>query len=75
MQKFLEPESVILIGATRKTGLGSYNGVEMMLRYGYKGRIYPINPNAHEICGLKVYSSVTEVPETAELVPNQANIK
>jgi len=42
MQKFLEPESVILIGAPRKTGLGSYNGVEMMLRYGYKGRIYPI---------------------------------
>lgn len=38
-----------------------------MLRYGYKGKIYPINPNAPEICGIKAYTSIAEVPETADL--------
>jgi len=67
MQKFFDPESVVMIGAPRKTGMGAYNGVEMMLRYGYKGRLYPINPKADDICGLKAYPSVVEVPETADL--------
>ncbi|MFB3925600.1 MAG: acetate--CoA ligase family protein [Syntrophales bacterium] len=67
MHKFFDPESVVMIGAPRKTGQGAYNGVEMMLRYGYRGRIYPINPKADQICGLKVYSSVAEVPEAADL--------
>jgi acetyltransferase len=67
MRNYFEPESVVMIGAPRKTGQGAYNGVEMMLRYGYKGRIYPINPKADEICGLKAYASVAEVPETVDL--------
>ncbi len=67
MRNFLQPESVVLIGAPRKTGPGMYNGVEMMLRYGYRGRLYPINPKADEICGIKAYASVTEVPEVADL--------
>lgn len=67
MRKFLEPESVVMIGASRKTGAGAYNGVEMMLRYGYKGRVYPINPNADEICGLTAFPFVNNVPEVADL--------
>lgn len=67
MQKFFDPESVVMIGAPRKTGMGAYNGVEMMLRYGYGGRLYPINPKADEICGLKAYPSVVDVPEKADL--------
>jgi len=67
MRNFLEPGSVAIIGAPRKTGSDTYNGVEMMLRYGYQGRIFPINPKADKICGLKVYPSITDVPETADL--------
>jgi len=67
MHNFLQPDSVVLIGAPRKSGPGTYNGVEMMLRYGFKGRIYPINPKADEICGIKAYASVMEVPEVADL--------
>jgi len=39
----------------------------MMLRYGYKGRIYPINPQAGEICGLRAFSSVADLPEPVDL--------
>ncbi|MDD5234431.1 MAG: acetate--CoA ligase family protein [Syntrophales bacterium] len=67
MRLFFEPESVVVIGAPRKTGPGALNNIEMMLRYGYKGRVYPINPNADAICGIKAFPSVSEVPETPDL--------
>jgi len=67
MKKFLEPESVALIGVPRQSGPGSYNNAETMLRYGFRGRIYPINPNAATICGLKAYPAVGDVPDTVDL--------
>ncbi len=67
MLKFFQPDSVVMIGAPRKTGPGTYNGIETMLRYGFRGRLYPINPKADEICGLKAYPSVSRVPEVADL--------
>jgi len=67
MQKFLNPSSVALIGVPRKTGVGSFNNCEAMTRYGFTGRIYPINPNAAEICGLKSYAALTDIPERADL--------
>jgi acyl-CoA synthetase (NDP forming) len=67
LKKFLEPESVALIGVPRQSGPGSYNNAETMLRYGFQGRIYPINPNAAEICGLKAYPAIGDVPEIVDL--------
>jgi len=67
MHKFFDPESVAVIGVPSKTGVGAFNNVETMLRYGYEGRIYPINPRVGEICGLKTYSSVLEIPEPVDL--------
>jgi acyl-CoA synthetase (NDP forming) len=67
MKKFLEPKSLALIGAPSKTGPNAFNGVETLLRYGYKGVIYPVNPKAQEICGLKSYPSALDIPSVADL--------
>ena len=67
MEKFLNPRSVVIVGAPRRTGPGSFNNVETMLRYGYGGRIYPVNPQAGEICGLRAFESIAHVPERADL--------
>jgi len=68
MQKFLDPASVALIGVPRNTGNGSFNNAETLLRYGYEGKILPVNPNTTEICGLKTYPSIADIPETVDLV-------
>ena len=52
MQKFFEPASVVLIGVSRQTGPGAYNNLEMMLRYGYRGRIHLVHPKVPEILGV-----------------------
>jgi acetyltransferase len=67
MHKFMDPSSVALIGTPRRTGAGAFNNAEMMLRYGFKGRIYPVNPAGGEILGLKVYPAVADIPETVDL--------
>ena len=34
-----------------------------LVRFGYEGKVYPINPKAAEILGYKAYPSITAVPE------------
>ncbi|MBA7659442.1 hypothetical protein ES703_67422 [subsurface metagenome] len=41
--------------------------VESMLKGGYEGKIYPINPKGGEILGLKVYPSLRDLPETPDV--------
>ena len=67
MDIFMNPASIALIGVPRKTGVGAFNGCETMLRYGYQGRLYPINPKAGEICGRKSYASLADLPEQVDL--------
>ena len=67
MRLFFEPRSVVLIGVSRKTGPGAYNNLEMMLKYGYAGKIYVVHPKVSEILGHTTYSTVSELPEAPDL--------
>lgn len=67
MRLFMEPRSVALVGATRATGLGSWNALEHLLSYGFSGKLYPVNPTTEEILGVKCYPSVKEIPSDIDL--------
>jgi acyl-CoA synthetase (NDP forming) len=67
LRPFFEPESVAIIGTSRTPGKGGYNIIENLLRLGYPGRIYPVNPRAEEILGLTVYPDLESIPELPEL--------
>lgn len=67
MHYFFEPRSVVLIGVPRKTGPGAYNGLEMLLRYGYQGKIYVVHPKASEILGIRTCARVADLPEIPDL--------
>jgi len=41
--------------------------VECLILFGYKGTIYPVNPKADEIYGVRSYASVMDTPEVPEL--------
>ena len=66
----LEPRNVAVIGASRDPESVGH-GVLLSLLQGcmlgnackpFKGRIFPVNPNADEILGVKCFSSVKDVP-------------
>lgn len=67
LKPFFEARRVAVIGASRTPGKGGYNIVENLLKLGYSGDIYPINPRAKQLLGLKVYSTLQDTPETPDL--------
>lgn len=63
----LYPSSVAVIGASRNPKKIGFQVLYNLIKDGYRGRIYPINPNAEEILGLKCYPSILEVPDVIDL--------
>jgi len=64
---FIEPKSIAIIGASRSTGQGSLNMVENLLSFGYQGKIFPVNPKATEILGIKTYPNAKDIPDHVDL--------
>jgi len=67
LENFFRPKSVAVIGASRETGKVGNVVVRNLKRYGFDGKIYPINPRTTEILGLKVYPTVMDVDGSIDL--------
>ncbi|MGC8932933.1 MAG: acetate--CoA ligase family protein [Candidatus Methanodesulfokora sp.] len=66
LDPIFKPEAVAVVGASRTEGKLGYT-VLRNIKEGFKGRIYPVNPKADEILGLKCYSSIEEIPDRIDL--------
>ncbi len=64
---FFRPRGVAVIGASRDPNKLGYGVVRNLLEQGYEGPVYPVNPNAEEILGLRAYRSIGSVPDPADL--------
>jgi len=62
MKRIFSPAGIAIIGASGDPSKLGYSTVKNIIDGGYKGKIYPINPKADEILGLKCYRSVQEIP-------------
>ena len=61
MDTVFHPKSVAIIGASTTNQEAGW--VARLRNFGYTGHIYPINPKATEVSGLKAYPSVRDIPE------------
>ncbi len=67
LDAFFKPSSVAVIGASQKElSIGNVI-IKNLQTYGYKGKIFPVNPKVNEIRGLKAYPSILDVPERVDL--------
>jgi acetate---CoA ligase (ADP-forming) len=64
---FFEPTSVAMVGASRREGTIGRTIVENMTRCGFRGSVYPVNPEAEEIAGLRCYSNVRTIGAKVDL--------
>ncbi len=62
LDKMLRPKTVAVVGASATPGKIGYTVINNLIKGGYTGKIYPINPTCTEILGLKCYPSISEVP-------------
>ncbi len=67
LKYLFHPKSIAVIGASRSPGKIGHEIVRNIIGFGFDGKIYPINPNANEILGLKAYPSVLNVPDEIDL--------
>ena len=63
-----EPRSVAIIGASSDRGKIGHSVISNITKYGYKGKIFPINPKGGEIEGIKAYKSILDVKEEIDVV-------
>ncbi|MFO7712983.1 acetate--CoA ligase family protein [Desulfosarcina sp.] len=62
LDSLFNPVGVAVIGASGKELHIGNRVIKNLLDFGYKGGIYPINPKADEIRGIKAYPSILDVP-------------
>jgi len=67
LDALFRPKAVAIIGAsTKELSIGNVI-IRNLQEYGYKGGIYPINPTAPEVRGVKAYKSLDEIPAEVDL--------
>ena len=60
-QSFFNPRSVAIVGASSNAQKTGARVQRFLVSHGYKGKIYPVNPNREEIFGLKCYPKLTKI--------------
>ena len=64
---FFNPKSIAIIGASRTAQKVGSIVLKNLIDGGYKGKIYPVNPNVSELNNLPCYSKISQLPEVPEL--------
>ena len=67
IDKMLNPRSIAVVGATERMQYGG-RFLRSVLTAGDQVRVYPVNPRYNELMGLQCYPSVSDLPESPDLV-------
>jgi len=65
---FFYPKSVAVVGASRNPDTPNFYLVPNLVKLKFPGKIYPVNPNAEEIMGLKAYPDLKSIEGDIDLV-------
>ncbi len=65
---FMNPKSIAVVGASRTPGRAGYVVVQNVSRRYREGSVFPVNPSAAEILGLRCYPDLSSLPEKPEIV-------
>ena len=67
LQYALNPKSIAVVGASRYSTKVGYKVVDGLQTWGYKGKIYPVNPRSEKVGGLDAYPTVKDIPDEIDL--------
>jgi acyl-CoA synthetase (NDP forming) len=66
LEPLFRPKSIAIIGATEDPNRVAGLPLKYALDHGYKGKLFPVNPNRDTVRGLKCYRSVLDIPEEVD---------
>lgn len=67
LKRLFSPESIAVIGASEGFDKLGYHVMKSLIEGKYKGMIYPVNPRAEELWGIRTYPSVETIPAEVDL--------
>jgi acetate---CoA ligase (ADP-forming) len=67
LKAVLDPKSIAIIGASDNPNKIGGRPLVYLSRFGYRGKVYPINPKRTETLGYKTYPSLKDLPESPEV--------
>ena len=68
LDPFFNPQSVAVVGASSHVGKVGYEILAGLIKGGYPGAVFPINPSHSEVQGLKTYPNLKSIGQTPDLV-------
>jgi acetyltransferase len=68
IDRIFKARSVAVVGVSSDPAKLGYMTLDSILKGGYKGRVYPVNPRGGELLGLKVYKELCQLPGPPDLV-------
>jgi acetyl coenzyme A synthetase (ADP forming)-like protein len=63
----LAPRTIAVIGASSRSGTIGHQVLENLVRCGFTGAVYPVNPAATPVCAVRAYPSITAVPDAVDM--------
>ena len=67
VQRLLRPGSVAVIGASREPGAPGHEVLRSLLAHGFEGPVFPVNPAAAHVSGVRAYADVRDIPDPVDL--------
>ena len=68
LDPLLRPQSIAVLGATEREGTVGRHTIENLLKGGYEGGLYAVNPGRKSVLGVPCYPSLATLPEPVEHV-------
>jgi acetyl coenzyme A synthetase (ADP forming)-like protein len=67
LDAILRPKSIAVVGASRQPDTIGYQILDNLVRWGFKGPVYPVNPGAAHVHSIAAYPSVSAIPGPVDL--------
>jgi acetyl coenzyme A synthetase (ADP forming)-like protein len=67
LDAILKPRSIAVVGASRRPASIGHQLLDNLLRSGFQGPVYPVNPNAGVVHSIKAYPRVSAIPDPVDL--------
>jgi acetate---CoA ligase (ADP-forming) len=64
----LSPRSIAIVGASDNPNKIGGRPIHFMQRFGYRGKLFPVNPARSEVQGIKSYPNLEALPEAPDCV-------
>ncbi len=68
LDPLLRPRSIAVLGATEREGTVGRHTIENLLKGGFEGGLYAVNPGRRTVLGVPCYPSLESLPEPVEHV-------